>query len=149
MTPEERKRRNLEAVRRYQERHPDRVASARAKYPREKMREAGRKHDLANRKERYGAARRYGLSQTQVEEIVRKQGGCCKICNEPLKGGRSQHIDHVHQTDVRTGLFKKGCTPEFVRDVLCAGCNTGLGKFDDNPELLERAAEYVRKNGAI
>ena len=42
------------------------------------------------------------------------------------------HIDHW-QTD--------------VRGILCVRCNNGLGQFKESPELLLRAAEYVRLGG--
>lgn len=32
-----------------------------------------------------------------------------------------------------------------TRGVICFGCNTGIRKFRDKPELLEAAAAYLRK----
>lgn len=32
-----------------------------------------------------------------------------------------------------------------ARGVICFGCNTGIRKFRDKPELLEAAAAYLRK----
>ena len=40
-------------------------------------------------------------------------------------------LDHNHGT----GQF---------RGFLCDSCNTGLGKFKDDPDLLERAISYLR-----
>lgn len=31
----------------------------------------------------------------------------------------------------------------------CAHCNTGLGAFQDNPLLLNKAASYLRKHGTL
>jgi hypothetical protein len=76
--------------------------------------------------------RRYGLTEEQVAEM-REHG--CEICGAVSDGAEGRwgnlHIDHNHETGV-------------VRGVLCTTCNTGLGQFKDNPELLEKAAAYLR-----
>jgi hypothetical protein len=55
----------------------------------------------------------------------------CRICKIDLRPLRTNqiHVDH------------KG---RIVRGILCANCNTGLGKFMDSPDLLDSAAEYLR-----
>ena len=64
---------------------------------------------------------------------------CCQICGKaPVRDGTAYPIldldlDHDHQTG-------------FVRDYLCAGCNTGLGAFKDDPDVLDKAAEYLRRH---
>lgn len=130
----DRKRRlNLESVRRYQARYPDRVKASQNPV---KRREAVRRHDQKNRAYRYSAARRYGLTLEQVEKMLTDQSGNCKICKTVLKGGKKQAIDHNHATGV-------------VRGLLCTACNTALGKFKDSPDILELAALYVRMDGVI
>jgi hypothetical protein len=71
--------------------------------------------------------RLYGLSRTDFEVMVEAQGRGCAICKEarPLK------VDHCH-------------IGGHVRALLCGPCNTALGAFRDKPELLERAASYLR-----
>ncbi len=32
-----------------------------------------------------------------------------------------------------------------IRDWLCYACNTGLGKFRDSIELLQKALEYLKR----
>lgn len=54
----------------------------------------------------------------------------CMICGQP-ENGRALSIDHSHVSGK-------------VRGYLCNGCNNGLGYFNDDPEALERAAEYLR-----
>lgn len=74
--------------------------------------------------------RQYGLTVDQVDEML--LGGCaiCGTIDWPGRHNRG-HIDHDHATGK-------------VRGVLCSECNTGLGKFRDDPELVDRAAAYLR-----
>ena len=62
------------------------------------------------------------------------QKGVCKICKKVCTSGRALAIDHDH----KTGL---------VRGLLCGKCNRGLGLFDDNVNLLLKAANYLKKHG--
>lgn len=63
-------------------------------------------------------------------------GESCSICGVRLVGAgqspRSPTYDHDHET----GLF---------RGWLCSKHNRGLGCFDDNPQLLKQAIEYLEK----
>jgi hypothetical protein len=89
--------------------------------------------------ERVRRIKSYGLSVAEYETKLREQGGVCAICGEreAVKHQNGQvrrlAIDHNHQT---------GNT----RDLLCSRCNTTLGKFNDNPVLFEKAAQYLRKH---
>lgn len=74
----------------------------------------------------YHLKRRYGVTEAQVEEMVREQGGVCAICLERP----AEHVDHDHDTGE-------------VRGVLCFTCNVGLGNFRDRPDLLDRAVHYL------
>ena len=58
------------------------------------------------------------------------QGGACAICLQIPQKGRL-YADHCHRTSKPRGL-------------LCSDCNMALGMFKDNPELLLRAAEYLK-----
>ena len=70
---------------------------------------------------------RYGLSPDDYRKLVQQQGGVCAICR---KADRALVIDHCHATNV-------------VRRLLCRKCNTGLGQFDDDPDVLRAAAAYL------
>jgi hypothetical protein len=80
-----------------------------------------------------------GWTPEAVWEAEKQQEGKCAICNEvppPRKpeGGRGGLCaDHEH------------CIPPKPRELLCHSCNYGLGVFKDSPELLIKAAEYLRK----
>lgn len=76
---------------------------------------------------------RYGLT---LEEAEAMRGLGCEICGVVSTDAEGRwgnlHIDHNHETGE-------------VRGVLCTTCNTGLGQFKDSPELLEKAAAYLRR----
>jgi hypothetical protein len=78
---------------------------------------------------------RYGLTHEDFTAMWESQNGVCLICETPMVNGgntrNSAHIDHDHSTGV-------------VRGILCHSCNMGLGKFYDAPEVLEKAASYLR-----
>lgn len=74
----------------------------------------------------YHLKRRYGITAADADRMLREQGGLCAICRERP----AAHVDHDH----RTGR---------VRRLLCFTCNSGLGNFRDDPELLRLAADYL------
>lgn len=83
---------------------------------------------------------KYGLSIEEYEVMLKKQGGACAICfkeetQRSNKNGKVDdlRVDHDHSTNKNRGL-------------LCSKCNFGLGQFNDNTTLLERAIEYLKKN---
>lgn len=63
-----------------------------------------------------------------------KQGGKCILCGSAGVGGKGLVFDHNHATGEPRGL-------------LCGLCNGGLGYFRDDPELLIKAANYLREKG--
>jgi hypothetical protein len=90
-------------------------------------------NDLPESKARNVRARRlrkYNLTQAAYDALLAGQGWVCAIC-----GGEPTAVDHNHQTGT-------------VRGLLCHTCNTGLGHFQDNPGLLERAVRYLREDGS-
>ena len=72
---------------------------------------------------------RYRMPKDGYLDLVKKQKGLCKICKSD-GGGRSLHVDHCHTTGK-------------VRGLLCSNCNTGLGLFKDNVDLLKKAIKYL------
>jgi hypothetical protein len=71
----------------------------------------------------------YGMTLEDHHRMLAQQQGLCKICNR-RKSDQSLCIDHCHST-------------RKVRGLLCSNCNTGLGLYDDNPDLLREAAAYL------
>ena len=73
--------------------------------------------------------RRYGLTEAERDQLIASQGGVCCIC---LAAPATQ-VDHCHETGR-------------VRGVLCFNCNSGLGLLRDDPEAMDRAADYLEGN---
>lgn len=80
---------------------------------------------------------KYGLELEQIEQIFAVQRKLCAICNEPavLGGKTGAKMDHNHKTGQNRGI-------------LCSVCNTSLGGFKDNPEILSNAIKYLAKYSA-
>jgi hypothetical protein len=77
----------------------------------------------------YKIVSRYGVSAADIDEMIRQQEGLCPICLE----SPAVQVDHCEQPEMR------------VRGVLCDDCNGGLGAFEDDPELIQRAIDYLEK----
>lgn len=81
--------------------------------------------------------RRYGMTSQQYEEMVRTQGGLCAICGRPESRTwqgklRTLSLDHDHETGK-------------ARALLCADCNAAIGLFQEDPERMKSAIEYVER----
>lgn len=67
--------------------------------------------------------------------MLAAQDGKCLICRRTNPdSAKPLAVDHCHATNR-------------VRGLLCHKCNTGLGSFDDNPELLVGAIAYLQAAG--
>ena len=86
---------------------------------------------------------RYGLDQAAYTKMFERQNGLCLICDKP-ETSLNQHtheprllsVDHCHQTGR-------------VRGLLCKRCNTGIGAFEESPDLLKAAIRYVRRHKTL
>jgi len=72
---------------------------------------------------------KYDLSEEGYKSLWDAQKGRCKICEKDL-GEIRPVIDHDHVSGK-------------VRGLLCSKCNLGLGHFEDNPDLLLLACDYL------
>lgn len=88
-----------------------------------------RRAKLTPERQRAIVLKRHGLTPEDYAELFLKQGGRCGICGSPGVG--PLRVDHDHETGA-------------VRGLLCHKCNVGLGHFNDDPDLLARAQEYLR-----
>jgi hypothetical protein len=72
--------------------------------------------------------KKYGLTYDDYLKLGDAQAWTCLIC------GKKTHdlvVDHCHNSG-------------YVRALLCASCNGGIGLLGDDPERLVAAAEYLR-----
>ena len=82
---------------------------------------------------------RYNLTPQEYETKLASQDYKCAVCGKDAsdnkRGGKLDplHIDHCHTTNK-------------LRDLLCHQCNSGLGQFKDNIEILQKAIDYLRKH---
>lgn len=74
---------------------------------------------------------RYGISPEEYEARLADQDGRCAICTEVTA---PPDVDHCHATGR-------------VRGLLCRRCNLALGKFKDDPAIIERALDYLLRGG--
>jgi 23S rRNA G2069 N7-methylase RlmK/C1962 C5-methylase RlmI len=75
-----------------------------------------------------------GLTLDKFHSILERQDFGCAICGVDVVSVRQKtvHIDHDHETGK-------------VRGILCAKCNTGLGKLDDG-RLFASAERYLARS---
>lgn len=77
--------------------------------------------------------RTYGVTDGEAQRLlIARRSGVCVICGENRSGKKELEIDHDHDT----GL---------IRGVICQKCNTGLGAFNDDLELLECVVDYMKQ----
>jgi hypothetical protein len=90
---------------------------------------------LGTRKERDFVRRleqKYSLSLKEYNDMLLKQEGRCKICGIPqIALAEALVVDHDHKSSK-------------VRGLLCKQCNLVLGNAKDSPEILLRAADYLK-----
>lgn len=77
----------------------------------------------------------FGLSLAEYGEMILAQDGKCAICNRPemqMRNGKrkSLAVDHDHATGK-------------IRGLLCSDCNTGIGKLQDDRDVLLAAVRYL------
>lgn len=84
----------------------------------------------------------YGITLEDYEILLQNQNGCCAICSTTtntikqtkITSNKYLHfaVDHNHNTGK-------------IRGLLCNQCNRALGMFKDDPTLLLKALNYLKK----
>lgn len=87
-------------------------------------------------------ASHYGVTVQFLKDLHAKQDGLCAICRKPEVNKHQTGctmelaVDHDHKTNI-------------VRGFLCQKCNQGLGMFQDDPELMLRAINYLVTGASV
>ena len=84
---------------------------------------------------------KYKIGIEEYEIMLNNQNGVCAICHLPetkklynnLNKTFSLTVDHCHSTNK-------------IRGLLCQKCNTALGLFRENIEIIKSSIEYIKKN---
>jgi len=74
------------------------------------------------------------ITKEHYDNLSATQNNSCAICyiNFEELPSKQKHIDHCHTTNK-------------IRGLLCSLCNTSLGGFKDNSDLLDSAKQYLAK----
>ena len=86
----------------------------------------------------YDLRRSFGIDLAEYQKMFVTQAGVCACCEKPEHEKRSGKtrwlaVDHCHETGE-------------IRGLLCGSCNRGIGKFEDDPNLLRKAADYLERH---
>lgn len=75
---------------------------------------------------------RFTFEEYQLE--IEKCGNSCMICTkDAVSNKKSLAVDHDHETGIYRGL-------------LCGSCNVVLGLVNDDPLILKRMVQYLKKS---
>jgi hypothetical protein len=97
----------------------------------------GKKEMRNETRRKWNRAKLYNFPPELYNQRLAEQENSCAICGTNTPGGRGQfHADHDHETNQPRG-------------VLCHNCNVALGNFQDNPEILRAAIEYLNKYSEV
>ena len=104
----------------------------------ERRKKRGKEYRLENkdiikkRRHVYNLKVRFGITPEQHKQMFVSQNGMCAICGKRFTNRKDIQVDHDHLTGK-------------VRQLLCNGCNSGIGLLQENTSILLKAVEYLNK----
>jgi len=77
----------------------------------------------------------FNLTPEQYDKMLELQDGKCMICKTDSPGNKRKNfmVDHCHTTGK-------------VRGLLCFSCNVSIGHMNDDANLFDETAKYLRKH---
>lgn len=106
--------------------HNEYMRNQRAKTPKKVLQERRRKRMLKHC---------YNMTIEDYNILFKEQKECCAICKKhQSKDNKKFAVDHNHNTNE-------------IRGLLCNNCNSALGKFGDNIDVLKNAILYLQTKG--
>lgn len=81
----------------------------------------------------------YGITLERYDELFAFQSGLCAICSRP-----ERQLDVRYGTPIYLAVDHDHNTGQ-IRGLLCSACNVAIGKMNDSPEQLRKAADYLEK----
>lgn len=104
---------------------------------RDKIRESSKKWQKERRR-----IVKQGISNEQYENLFNSQDRRCAICGYLDEGDPNKWaLDHDYSCCTERNYSCKKC----IRGILCKTCNSGLGYFKDNAEILKKAVAYLEE----
>lgn len=84
----------------------------------------------------------HGCTPEWLEQQKKKQKNRCAICRNTFV--KTPHVDHDHTCCQDININNRKTCGKCNRGLLCDDCNLGIGRFKDNPKLLQAAIEYLK-----
>lgn len=81
----------------------------------------------------------HGLTMEEFKSMSKAQNDVCAICSKPHDESsmfKRLHVDHCHDTGK-------------IRGLLCSRCNTALGLFKDDVQVMQKAIDYLVRCGQL
>lgn len=91
--------------------------------------------------------RRFNLTLDDYYFLLEQQNGVCAICGQPethVVYGKKKSLSIDHDSSCCPG--RTNSCGKCIRGLLCSRCNTAIGLFEDNIEVLEMAINYIKTN---
>ena len=102
-----------------------------------KIPHSGKKVQTSSKSREKYLLRTYGISLSQYNKILKNQKDCCGVCGKhKSEETRNLAVDHNHMT-------------REIRGILCFKCNHFVIGRHRDPELLQKASDYLRKGTGL
>lgn len=125
-----------DAIREYQRKWREANREHLNAYARRKYAENPAPKNAYHKEKAYFLKKFYGITKEDRDRMISEQGGVCPGCLRTLDLSlpRFVQLDHDHATNKPRG-------------VLCFGCNSCIGRAEDDPARLRRLADYLERHG--